>query len=210
MVRYYKVRLRLKEIESKKTIDINRYIPLNSYRTQYFPSEIKYKAFFIYKSIEEAFNIFIKLSPSIISTLSKADRRITEFGNEIDNPLVTVDMLRNEINEIDIILTEFVSVSYRMLEKMNECGIDKINEDNYNINEVDSKLIQAYMSAVNTFKDLSDTHSSLNSTIHNKLLDKYPDLVEPFRSATDKVVYILFINLVSYSNKLDENIFVYN
>lgn len=197
-----------KSASPKRYLDPNRSVPFYKIRNQYFPTELKYKEFFIHENMEEAFNIFLKLSPSMISTLSKADRRIIAIKNLIDNPMTTEDQLRVEIDNIDKNLDVFVQVSHRMIEKLEEV-ISQVGAE-MKPSKLESDAVEAYMGAVNVLVELTDDHSVINYQTHYKLVKMYPNLVEPFRVITGKMTYLFFINLISYSNKIDENLFLYN
>ena len=195
-------------VTPKKYLDPSKSTAFYLIRNRYFPTELEYKEFFINDHMEEAFNIFLKLSPSMISALSKADKRIITLKNLIDNPLITEDHLKNEIEDIDKILNAFIQASHQMIEKLEEV----ISQPH--INSIPSKLspeaVEAYMGAVNVLVELTDNHSIINHETHYKFAKKFPNLVEPFMLIAGKITYLFFINLITYSNKIDENLFLYN
>ena len=176
-------------------------------RNQYFPVELPSKDFFISSYMEETFNIFIKLAPSMISTLSKAERRILAIKSGIDNPIMTKALLISEINDIECSLNDMIKVSHAMIEKLEE-SVSKEHSDN-SLSQLDPTAVRAYMDSVNVLVDLTDSHATINYETHSLLLDKYPELIEPFRVIVSKFTYLLFINLISYSNKIDQNLFMY-
>ena len=182
--------------------------PFYLIRSQYFPDDLTYNAFFINAHMEEAFNMFIKLIPSIIETLTKADKRILTLKPLIEDTTTSEEEIREEITRIDHILDELIKVSHSMIEKLEEV-ITKDRSDP-SPTWMDPEVIQVYTEMVNTLTELTNNHSIINFEIHNKLAPKYPDLVEPFRIIAGKITYIFFISLISYSSKLDENLFAYN
>lgn len=212
-IKYLISRINLKkELEkSNRSITGNDIIvstPFYLIRSQYFPDDLKYNAFFINANMEEAFNIFIKLIPSIIETLTKADKRILSLKPWIEDSATSEEELREEITKIDNILDELIKVSHSMIEKLEEV----ITKDRSDPSPVwmDPEMIQVYTQMVNTLTELTNNHSIINFEIHNQLAPKYPELVEPFRIIAGKITYIFFISLISYSSKLDENLFAYN
>ena len=212
-VHYVRVKIKYnsimnKSVPTKKYLDLSKGAALCAIRNQYFPVDyMNHRDFFINDYMEEAFNIFLKLSPSMISTLTKADRRLITFKSMIDNDMMTEADLKIEIENIDKLLDTFVQVSHQMIEKLEEV----INNPHLDMSssQLSSSAIEAYMASVNVLIELTDNHSDINYEIHYKLSKKYPDLVEPFRIIAGKITYLLFINLISYSNKIDENIFIY-
>lgn len=190
-------------------MDPNRATPMYLIRNQYFPENIEYTAFFINEHMLEAFNIFIKLSPNIISTLTKAERRMIAFRSSIDNPMMTEDMMLNEMYSLRDIINELIDVSHAMLEKLEDVS-DIVTDNNIMTSEVNPAVVEAYMSSVNVLMELTDNHSILNFETHNKLAKEYPNLVEPFLVMSGKLAYLFFVILISYSNHIDENLFVYN
>ena len=182
-------------------------IPLSTIRNQYFPLELPSTDFFISSYLEETFNIFIHLVPSMISTLTKAERRILAIKSGIDNPQMTEEILESEITQIDVSLSEMIKVSHLMIEKLEEA----VSQEHCDVatTNLDTAKVKAYMDSVNVLVDLTDNHAVINFEAHCKLIEKYPKLVEPFRVISSKFTYLLFINLISYSNRLDQNIFLY-
>ena len=190
------------------TAEINGATPMYLIRNQYFPPEIKYSAFFINDHMLEAFNIFIKLSPSIINTMTKAERRMIAISSYIDNQLATEEMMLDEMYQLRDGINELISVSHVMLEKLEE--VSELRSDNTMTTQVNPDAVKAYMSSVNVLMELTDNHSILNFETHNKLAKKYPNLVEPFLVMSGKLAYLFFVILISYSNHIDENLYVYN
>ena len=176
-------------------------------RNQYFPIEsIDFDSCFIGEYMEEAFNIFLKLSPAMISTLTKADRRIINLKSIINNDSFSEDDVKNEIDNIDELLDLFIKVSHQMIEKLEEVTSASYSE--ISLSQVRPEAINAYIGSVNILTEIADNHSVINYEIHCMLLNKYPNLIEPFRIIAGKITYLLFINLISYSNKIDENLFI--
>lgn len=197
-------------IEQKKTLlSSTKGVLLSTIRNQYFPIEdIKNQSFFINDDMEEAFNVFLKLSPTMISTLTKADRRLVNLKAMIDSESLVETDLKHEIDSIDILLDQFIQVSHQMIEKLEE--VISSNENNLSSSQISIDAVNAYMGAVNVLSDLTENHSVINYQTHYKLSKKYPNLVEPFRIIAGKITYLFFINLITYSNKIDENIILYN
>ena len=158
--------------------------------------------------MEEVFGIFIKLSPSMIATLTKADKRILTFKKLIADPLVTEDDIRKEIESVNELLDALIKTSHSMIEKLEDLIVKDRLDDS--VVWMDPDIIRVYTQSVNTLTELTNNHSIINFEIHNRLVDKYPNLVEPFRIIAGKITYIFFINLISYSNKIDENLYAYN
>jgi len=182
-------------------------IPLNLIRNQYFPyDKLPDRDFYITSFMQEVFNIFLKLSPNMISTLSKVERRMVGLKVAIDNPISNDEHIKSEIEYLDNILDEMVKVSHSMIEKLEEHILD--DQPNQVKVYLSKDMVQLYMNAVNLLMDLTDNHAMLNYEIHGKLVNSYPDLVEPFRIISGKVTYLFFINLISYSNKIDENLYL--
>ena len=183
-------------------------VALDLIRNNYFPRDIiTNNDFYINGFMVEVFNIFIRLSPSMISTLTKVERKMVSLKVEIDNPMLDEDIIKSEIENLDTILSELVKVSHSMIEKLEEQIVDIDSEIEHTRIKLNSNTVQAYMNAVNILADLTDNHSILNYEIHAKLVTKYPDLIEPFRIISGKVTYLFFVNLISYSNKIDQNLF---
>lgn len=183
-------------------------LSFSNIRNQYFPLEcIDYDCCFISEYMEEAFNIFLKLSPSMISTLTKADRRIVNLKSLINNDSFSEVDIKNEIDNIDELLDLFIKVSHQMIEKLEEVASACYSD--FSSSQVRPEAINAYIGSVNILSEIADNHSVINYEIHCMLLNKYPNLIEPFRIIAGKITYLLFINLISYSNKIDENLFIY-
>ena len=187
--------------------DPTRATPMYLIRNQYFPDNIEYTAFFINDHMLESFNIFIKLSPSIISTLTKAERRMIAFRSSLDNPMMDEEMLLHEMYNLRDIINELIKVSHVMLEKLDD--VSSLSIDNIATSQVNPDAVKAYMSSVNVLMELTDNHSILNFETHNRLAKEYPNLVEPFLVMSGKLSYLFFVILISYSNHIDENLFVY-
>ena len=182
--------------------------PLHLIRNQYFPLEqLSNGDYYINSSMEEVFNIFLRLSPSIVSTLTKAERRMLNLKAMITDDMLKVDAIKSEIEYIDSILDELVKASHSMIEKLEEfINIDtEIAQPKISVNK---DVINIYMNAVNILMDLTDNHSITNYEIHALLVEKYPELIEPFRIISGKITYLFFVNLISYSNKIDQNIYI--
>ena len=160
-----------------------------------------------YNAYEEAFNIFIKLTPSLITTLTKAERRMIALRSCIDNPMMTEEMLLQEMHKLRESINALIDVAHTILEKLDD--VSEIRNDNILTTEVNAETVKAYMSSVNLLMELTDNHSFLNFDTHNKLAKDYPKLVEPYLVMSGKIAYLLFIVLISYSNHIDENLFVY-
>lgn len=203
---YYKNKKVKAKKPPEKSLNTSNTITLNMIRNQYFPSYLEYTDFFINDYMQEAFNIFLKLSPSMISSMTKAERRLVAIKTSINNPLQTEETVRDSINQIDVLLDEFIQVSHQMIEKLEEV-IEKPHSEMTQV-AISVEAVEAYMSAVNVFEDIINEHRVINREIHYKLMKKYPDLVEPFRVISGKITYLLFINLICYSNKIDENVFI--
>ena len=109
--------------------------------------------------------------------------------------------LRESVNEL-------IKVSHIMLEKLDD--VSDIHSDNVMTTQVNPDAVKAYMSSVNVLMELTDNHSILNFETHNRLAKDYPNLVEPFLVMSGKLAYLFFVILISYSNHIDENLFVYN
>ena len=209
------IRLRIIENELKKSVENNKkYLDLSNdasftdIRSQSFILErIKDKDFFINDYMEEAFNIFLKLSPAMISTLTKADRRLLSLKTMIENDMLFEADIKIEIETIDNLLDMFVKVSHQMIEKLEE--VTSTSHLNISYSQLPRESVESYAAAVNVLLELADNHSDINYDIHCRLLNKYPDLIEPFRIISGKITYLLFINLISYSNKIDENVFLF-
>lgn len=209
LFRYFKSR---KNIIYKDNTPINETgiangTPFNLIRNQYFlydqPLE---NTFYINSFMKEVFNIFIKLSPSMISTLTKVERRMVGLKVAIDNPVANEEYIKGEIDYLNSILDELVKVSHSMIEKLEEHIVsDSTNSSKI---QIPNDTIQLYTNAVNILMDLTDNHAMLNYEIHCRMVNSYPELVEPFRIISGKVTYLFFINLISYSNKIDENIII--
>jgi hypothetical protein len=181
--------------------------PLSLFRNQYFLCEhVPDNEFYINAYVNEVFNIFIKLSPSMISTLTKVERRMVGLKTAIENPMANEDYLKAEIEYMDSALDEMVQVSHSMIEKLEENLI--CNQTDQTKIQLNREAIHLYMNAVNLLMDLTDNHAMINYEIHNRLLNAYPELIDPFRIISGKMTYLFFINLISYSNKIDENIFI--
>ena len=193
---------------SENIVDPTRATPMYLIRNQYFPDDVEYTAFFINDNMLEAFNIFIKLSPSIISTLTKAERRMIAFRSSIDNPMMDEEMMLHEMYTLKDPVNELINVSHIMLEKLDT--VSDIHSENIMTSQVNPDAVKAYMSSVNVLMELTDNHSILNFETHNLLAKEYPNLVEPFLVMSGKLAYLFFVILISYSNHIDENLFVYN
>ena len=185
----------------------SRNVPLSKIRNQYFPNEIPSNDFFITSYMEETFNIFIRLAPSMISTLSKAERRILAIKSGIDNPQMSAELLESEIDLIEVNLNEMIKVSHLMIEKL-EAAVSNEHSESVTTS-LDASAVKAYMDSVNVLVDLTDNHATINFETHCRLVDKYPALVERFRVISSKFTYLLYVNLISYSNRIDQNIFIY-
>lgn len=195
--------------QSKTVLSGTKGIPLSNIRNQYFPIEdITNQSFFINEYMEEAFNVFLKISPTMISTLTKADRRLVNLKSMVDNELLSETDLKHEIESIDMLLDQFIQVSHQMIEKLEE--VISNNTASLSSSQISVDAVKAYMGAVNVLTELTDNHSVINYQTHYKLSKKYPDLVEPFRIIAGKITYLFFINLITYSTKIDENIILYN
>ena len=184
-------------------------IPFYLIRNQYFPTEMEYTDFSIKKNMEDVFNIFIKLSPSMISTMTKAEKRILLFQGMLNSEDVTEDMLASELHSINNVLKELTKVSHVMIEKMEEVMMINDNSIPQGECKLDPDVVYAYTKSVNALVDLTNKHSAINLQTHNILAKKYPKMVEPFLVIAGKVTYVFFINLISYSNKIDKNITAY-
>lgn len=181
---------------------------LSDIRNQYFNiDEVQSDCFFIHSFMEEAFNIFLKLSPTMISTLTKADKRIVNINSMIDNELISEEDIKREIDAINDLLAYFIQASHQMIEKLEE--VTKSHPD-LSPSQVSYDAVKAYMGAVNVFSELTNEHSRINYETHYKLMKKYPNLVEPFRVIASKITYIFFINLITFSSKIDRSLFIYN
>ena len=183
-------------------------VPFYLVRNQYFPT-MEYSVFFINEFMVEAFNIFINVVPTMISTLSKAERRVSAIRTEIGNKNINEEDIRDELKEINPILTELMEASHSLIAKLEEVS-SNVTENNITQVQLDPKSVEIYTSAVNMLMQLTDDHSLINSSIHLKLAEVYPDLVTPFRVVSGKLAYTYFVLLITYSNKLEENIFIYN
>ena len=204
-----KHKLKCAKDDKDKTSSSINVTALDLIRNQYFPRDVfTDNDFYIHGFMAEVFNIFTRLSPSIISTLTKVERRMIALKVVIENPMIDENFIKTEIENIDTILNELVKASHSMIEKLEEYSIDINPEIEHNKVKLNSDAVRAYMNAVNILADLTDNHSILNYEIHAKLVTKYPDLIEPFRIISGKVTYLFFVNLISYSNKIDQNIFI--
>ncbi len=204
----YYHRSNLKLININKKCIANEYRPLSFFKNSRFQSDMCYKAFFIHPNVQESFNIFIKLAPDILLTISKADKRFNELIIQASDSYIDKAVILSELNEIDNLLIKFVDATHSILKKMHLDQINILNE-NHDVIRIEPDLIYLYIDLINTFYELSDSHSDINCILLAKLLDKYPDLTWDYINTTSKIIYILYINIITYSNMLNENIFIY-
>lgn len=206
----YNIKNRFNRKNKKSYKNNNEYsksIPLSEIRKQYFPSKIDCTDFYISEYMEEVFNIFLKLSPSMISSLNKAEKRILSIKKIMDDPDSDKKYLKEEFKYVDKILNEFIKVSYEMIETFEKNIFSSHSQIRYT--KVTKEAVETYIDAVNVLVRLVEDHNIINYEIHTKLKQSYPELIEPFQLIMSKITYLFFINLITYSNKIDENVFLY-
>lgn len=203
--RFKKIKLIFRK---KKKCRMSSYVSYSTIRNQYFDlDDMKDTTSCITEYIYEAFNIFLKLSPSVISTITKADKRLLMLKTLSEKEDSTQEALSIELDNINSLLDRLIEVSHEMIKRLEE--ILENPDDNLRTLELSPESVKTYMESVNLLNDLVSNHSGINYDIHYIFYSEYPDLVDKFRIVSGKITYVLFVFLISYSIKIDENTYLY-
>lgn len=187
--------------------DFDKGIPLYMFRDQYFPEDIKYTACFINNFADEAFNIFIKISPSMILTLTKIEKRMLIIRNNLASSNFNKENIQAEIDAINKNLDYLISASNTMMEKMKNIFT---NANSYiSTLKINNDLLDGYIDSVNLLVELRDNYNVINYEVYSKISSKYPELVDSFIEVSSKITYLLYINLITCTSRIDKNIYLF-
>lgn len=197
--------------ESKTPVGSQK-IPFSKIRRYSFPKfeEFDFDAYTIRKSLLQAFQLYLSLSPNVIGTVTKIQKALTE---------VHLELLQEDINEVSIdTWMQRVSDALDQLEGVSNTllgEIDRLTEE-IDANPLDTSevelspdLILAYVDIVNTIESIGTEYANLNIRLFTILHQVYNVKVKTLNQISEKLIYILFIEVVCCSNQLDKYITAY-
>lgn len=211
------IRIRKKEQQVLDTLSTNvskkpegsQKVSFSQIRRYSFPKIEKYDfdTYTIRKSLLQAFQLYLSLSPDIVTTVTKIQKAMTE---------VHLELLQDDVNEgnVDTLMTK-VSHALDQLEEVSNTLLGEIDRlvDEIESNplddtevEVSPDLISAYVDIVNTIESIGTEYANLNIRLFTILHRVYNVKVKTLNQISEKLIYILFIEVVSCSNQLDRYI----
>ena len=180
---------------------------LSDIRVVKYPMSLidEFKKFTIHKNFVDAFNMYVSINGPMLETLIKCEKYLFELENDIDN--MTIEEFDVRADNIRNALVNIENLSIDLVDKLNEKLTSTIEDEDEA--ELSRDLVECYMNIINNLKSIGTRFINIKYRLYNKITNKFPNRRLLYLDITEKLIYILFIEINSCAERFDYEIKAY-